>query len=91
MQLKLGQVSKINNKSCPHFLTHHFQKLDDIEERPKTRGKSNNNFDLPRISTNTFKDWNNHPSSIKDLKAELKNIERKSKGTPCKYVYQRRK
>ena len=74
-QLKLGQVFKINNKSCPQYLTHHFQKLNEIEGRPETRGKANNNFDLPRISTDTFvftaiKDWNDLPSSIKDIKAE---------------------
>ena len=55
--------------------THHFQKLNEIEGRPETREKAHNNFELPRISTDTFvftaiKDWNDLPSSIKDLKAE---------------------
>ena len=30
------------------------KKLNEIEGRPETRGKANNNFDLPRISTDTF-------------------------------------
>ena len=85
--MTLGQVFKINDKSSPHYLMHHFQKPNKIEGRPETRGKANN-FDLLRLSTDTFvftaiKDWNDFPSSIKDLKVE-KKIKRRSKGTPCK-------
>jgi len=81
-QLKLGHVFKINNKSCPLYLTHHFRKLNEDEGRTATRAKSHN-FHVPGICTNTFvytaiKDWNDLPSSIKDLTVE-KSFKAKAK------------
>ena len=65
------------------YLSHHFQKNNEIEGKPETRGKANSNFELHRMSTDTFvftaiKDWNDLPSSIKDLKLET-NYEEKVK------------
>ena len=73
-QLKLGQVFKINNKTCPLYLTQHFNRLNEGDERIATRGKAYN-FHIPRINTNTFaytaiKDWNSLPSRIKEIKSE---------------------
>ena len=35
-QLKLGQVFKINNKSCPQYLTQHFNRLnEEMREFPQ--------------------------------------------------------
>ena len=83
-QLKSGQVFKSNNKNCPQYLTHHFQKLNEIEGRPETRGKAHNNFELSKISSDAsvftaIKDWNDFPSSIKDLKAEKTHEEKVKK------------
>ena len=73
-QLKLGQVFKVNNKSCPKYLTQHFYRLNEGDERIATRGKAHN-FHIPRINTNTFvytsiKDWNSLPPKIKEIKSE---------------------
>ena len=73
-QLKLGQVFKINNKSCPQYLNQHFNRLNEGNERIATRGKAYN-FHIPRISTNSFaytaiKDWNSLPSRIKEIDSE---------------------
>ena len=73
-QLKLGHVFKINNKTSPQYLTQHFNRLNEGEERIATRGKAFN-FQIPRINTNTFaytaiKDWNSLPSNIKEINSE---------------------
>ena len=73
-QLKLGQVFKINNGSCPQYLNQHFNRLNEGNERIATRGKAHN-FHIPRIDTNTFaytaiKDWNSLPSRIKEIDSE---------------------
>ena len=82
-QLKLGHVFKINNKSCPLYLTHHFRKLNEDEGRIATRAKAHD-FHVPGICTNTFvytaiKEWNDLPPSIKDLTVE-KSFKTKAKG-----------
>ena len=51
-----------------------FQRLNEIENRPVTRGTANNFF-RPRICTDTFTysaicEWNELPSRIKDIKSE---------------------
>merc|ERR1712121_580770 len=83
-QLKLGHVFKIKNKTSPYYLSTNFQRLNEIENRPVTRGTANNFF-RPRICTDTFtysaiREWNKLPGKIKDIKSEkafkdtLKNI-----------------
>ena len=71
-QLKLGHAFKINNKTCPDYLSFHFQRLRENSNRIDTRAKSYN-FHVPKISTNTFayttiKDWNNLPNEIKSTR-----------------------
>ena len=73
-QLKLGHVFKINKKSCPKYLSQHFYRLNEENDRIATRGKAHN-FHIPRINTNTFaytaiKEWNSLPPSIKEIKSE---------------------
>ena len=73
-QLKLGHVFKINKKSCPKYLSQHFYRLNEENDRIATRGKAHN-FHIPRINTNTFaytsiKEWNSLPPTIKDIKSE---------------------
>ena len=73
-QLKLGHVFKIKNKTSPYYLSTNFQRLNEIENRPVTRGTANNFF-RPRICTDTFtysaiREWNELPSKIKDIKSE---------------------
>ena len=92
-QLKLGQVFKINNKSCPRYLNQHFNRLNEGDERIATRGKAHN-FHIPRINTNTFaytaiKDWNSLPARIKEIKSE-NLFKEKIKKTSCRIVQQGR-
>jgi len=61
-QINLGHVYKIWNKTCPCYLTENFTRLDKDSKRCETRSKAYN-FQVPRLSTNTFaysaiKDWN---------------------------------
>ena len=74
-QLRLGHVFKISNKTSPYYLHTHFQKINESRRGVVTRAMTNNNFYMPKISTNTFaytsiKDWNNLPSNIKGIKSE---------------------
>ena len=73
-QLKLGHVFKIKNKTSPYYLSTNFQRLNEIENSPVTRGTANN-FLRPRIYTDSFAysaicEWNELPSKIKDIKGE---------------------
>merc|ERR1712121_378365 len=73
-QLKLGHVFKIKNKTSPYYLSTNFQRLNEIENKPVTRG-TDNNFFSPRICTDTFaysaiREWNELPSKIKDIQGE---------------------
>ena len=73
-QLQLGHVFKIKNKTCPSYLAENFIKLNENTHRRETRSKAYN-FQVPRISTNTFaycaiKEWNVLDNSIKDTKGE---------------------
>ena len=70
-QLLLGHAFKIRNNMCPNYLTENLVKLNENTDRSKTRSKAFN-FQLPRISSNTFafnaiKEWNNSSNSIKIL------------------------
>ena len=71
-QLNLGHVFKIWNKTCPSYLTENFTRLDEDSKRCETRSKAYN-FQVPRLSTNTFaysaiKDWNSLSNKTKDIK-----------------------
>ena len=73
-QLKLAQLFKVNNNSCPYYLVQHFYRLNEGYERIAIRGKAHN-FHIPRINTNTFvytsiKDWNSLPPKIKEIKSK---------------------
>ena len=75
-QLKLGHEFKIKKKTYPFYLSTNFQSLNENETRVNTRAKANN-FDKPRICTNTFAysaidDWNPLPNNIKGIKSENK-------------------
>ena len=75
-QLKLGHVFKIKKKTCPFYLSTNFLSLNENETRVNTRAKANN-FDKPRICTNTFAysaidDWNTLPNNVKGIKSENK-------------------
>ena len=55
-QLKLGHVFKIRNGTSPYYMTAHFQKLNEIDNRIVTRATAYN-FYTPRAcnqGTNTF-------------------------------------
>ena len=77
-QLKLGHVFKIRNGTSPYYMTAHFQKLNEIDNRIVTRATAYN-FYTPRAcnqGTNTFfytsiKDWNNElPNKVKMIDNE---------------------
>ena len=73
-QLKLDHVFNIKNKTSPYYLSTNFHRLNEIENRPVTRGTANNFF-RPRICTDTFAysaicEWNELPSKIKEIKGE---------------------
>ena len=76
-QLKLGHVFKIRNGTSPYYMTAHFQKLNEIDNRIVTRATTYN-FYTPRAcnqGTNTFfytsiKDWNELPNNVKMIDNE---------------------
>ena len=76
-QLKLGHVFKIRNGTSPYYMTAHFQKLNEIDNRIVTRATVYN-FYTPRAcnqGTNTFfytsiKDWNELPNNVKMIDNE---------------------
>ena len=76
-QLKLGHVFKIRNGTSPYYMTAHFQKLNEIDNRIVTRATAYN-FYTPRAcnqGTNTFfytsiKDWNELPNNVKMIDNE---------------------
>ena len=76
-QLKLGHVFKIRNRTSPYYMTAHFQKLNEIDNRIVTRATAYN-FYTPRAcnqGTNTFfytsiKDWNDLPNIVKMIDNE---------------------
>lgn len=73
-QVKLGHVFKIRNGTSPYYMTAHFQKWNEIENRIVTRATAYN-FYTPRVynqGTNTFfytsiRDWNDLPNNVKQI------------------------
>ena len=62
------------NKTSPYYLSTNFQRINESENRPVTRGTANI-FSKPRICTDTFaysaiSEWNELPSKIKYIKGE---------------------
>ena len=86
-QLKLGHVFKIRNGNSPYYMTAHFQKLNEIENRIVTTATAYN-FCTPRAynqGTNTLlyngiRNWNDLPNNLKNIEKE-KTIKEKSKLT----------
>ena len=70
-QLNLGNVFKIEEKTCPHYLSTNFQQLNEGENRITTRAKANN-FYKPKKCRNTvtysdIDEWNSLPNNIKAI------------------------
>ena len=76
-QLKLGHVFKIRNGTSPYYMTAHFQKLNEIENRIVSRATAYN-FYTPRAynqGTNIFfytgiREWNELPNNVNIIKNE---------------------